>query len=206
MYFVIFKQVEKEMDGCCGSTAASETGLERFVAITSRESSPYLATEFREPSWNLGTSVHQIVPENISLLQETSVCVTDKASLDVEVVNHGLEGTNPNFEVNVDQSRPPTDNGGCLINGLGSAPSKILIQVSNNNPDGMHCGSEDEDLVTVSSENLPGSSTQGFDAGEERIETCISLQSFSDAGLVTHELHEAKRRKLISLGEGLPAN
>lgn len=141
------KQGEKDTDGYCGSTAAG-TGLEQFVATTSRESNAFLSTEVKgKPSWNLGESVHQTVSEDINSLLETSGCVADKA-LDVEV-NHCLEGTNTIFEVNIEQSRPPTDNGECLMDCLGSAPSRIFEQVPNNNSDHMNCDDKDADLVTT---------------------------------------------------------
>lgn len=274
---VILKQGEKDRDGYCGSTAAG-TGLEQFVATTSQESIAFLSTEVKgEPSWNFGASVHQTVPEDINSLLETSGRVTDKA-LDVDVVNYGLEGTNPTFEVKVEQSRPPTDDGECLMDCLGSAPSMIPEQVPNNNPDHMHCANEDAhlvtmnngecltdchgsvpsgipeqvpnnspdhmhcakenadlvttnngeclmdchgsapseipgqvpnspdlmqcaedvDLVTTCSTNLLGSSAQDIDAGEEGINCCKGSQSFPDTDLVTNELHDSKRRKLIS--------
>ncbi|KAK1405583.1 Sentrin-specific protease 7 [Heracleum sosnowskyi] len=280
---VLQMEGEKDKDGYCGSTAAG-SGLEQFVATTSQESGLFLSTEFRgEPSWNLGASVHHIVPEDMNLLLETSVCVTDKA-LDVEVVNHGLEGTNPIFEVNREQSGSPkgnreclmdclgsapskmpqqvpnnnpdhmncanedadlvtmdngeclmdclisapsmipeqapnnpdhmhcanedaglvtTDNGECLVDCLGSFPSRIPEQGPNNNPDHMQCANEDADLVTTCPTNLLGSSAQDFDAGEEGIKCCKGSQSFSDTDTVTNELHDAKRRKLINLEEGL---
>ncbi|KAL8131059.1 hypothetical protein AgCh_007115 [Apium graveolens] len=156
---------EKDMDGYCGSTAAG-TGLEQFVATASQESNAFLSTEVEgEPSWNLGASVHQIVPGDINSLIETSVRVTDKA-LDAEVVNHGLVRTNPTFEVNIEQYRPSTDDGECVMYCLGSAPRRILEQIPNNNPVHLHCASEDADLVTTNNGeclmDCHGSSSSGI--------------------------------------------
>ncbi|WOG98906.1 hypothetical protein DCAR_0418252 [Daucus carota subsp. sativus] len=177
---------EKEADGFCGSTAAAETGLERFVATTYQESNPFSSTEFKgEPSWNLRASVHQIVPDEVKSSLEKSVCVTDEA-LDVEMVNHDLEGTNLNFEVNVDQSRPPEDDEECVMVPVTSVPSRILENFYNS-PDHIHYHeSEDVNLVTTFPESMLGSSAPDFDAGEEGIMT--RSQSFTDAELVTNAL------------------